>query len=200
MKKHLFFILFSPLYLFCQEKDSLPSLKPIIIKRDLPKMGDPEKRDIRWADSLIKQIHFISLVEISTYCEYREKSDSVCDNRTTIQSHYYKSNEDIIVSKIDTLRFINPKELDSSDYKELILTAFGKRKSNSITFCYNPRHAILFRDSLNQLLGIYEVCFECGKAVIAFSKMEQFDIYSDDYVYIKSIFTKYGLYVPKKRK
>lgn len=57
--------------------------------------------------------------------------------------------------------------LDSIDMKDFIAGTFAKEEHENDTLprivdmCYYPRHAFLFYDENKQIIGVYEVCFEC---------------------------------------
>ncbi|PHR26155.1 MAG: hypothetical protein COA38_15585 [Fluviicola sp.] len=59
-----------------------------------------------------------------------------------------------------------------------------------INICYNPRHAILIKDAADKIIGVYEVCFECDKSKVAFSRLEWLDGIPS---VISGIFWRYGL-------
>lgn len=59
--------------------------------------------------------------------------------------------------------------LDSTETKtalQIIFEGYKYSEDEIITFCYTPRHAILFYDENNQITGIFEICFECGNVLI----------------------------------
>ena len=103
-----------------------------------------------------------------------------------------------VVIGIDSRRMYKWREIDSTDYLTVIESALGKRKSDIVTMCYIPRHAVVFMDSIDNILGIYEICFECGNGKIAFNYVELISIYKDDYRALKDLFVKYNYIKPKK--
>lgn len=59
--------------------------------------------------------------------------------------------------------------MDSIDTKtalQIIFEGYKYDEDEIITFCYVPRHAILFYNEKNQITGIFEICFECGNVMI----------------------------------
>lgn len=68
--------------------------------------------------------------------------------------------------------------LDSLDMKDFIVGTFAKEEHENdtlrriIDLCYNPRHAFLFYDENNQIIGVYEICFECRNNKLALKYVE----------------------------
>jgi hypothetical protein len=67
----------------------------------------------------------------------------------------------------DTLYVRESVTLEGKKLDELInvlsFTAY-KDSAFSITLCYNPRNAIVFRRPDNEITDVLELCFECNKA------------------------------------
>lgn len=86
--------------------------------------------------------------------------------------------------------------LDISDYglvlTEILMGEAPYNETELINMCYNPRHAIIVQDEAEKILGIYELCFECGKSKVAFSSVVTIN---DSGPY--KLFSKYGLISPR---
>ena len=160
-----------------------------------------QKIDVSWATPIIEKINTISFVELIPVCN-NEKNDLDCYEETVIIHTVIMTLEDSIKNIKKTLEFdqdrmINWTEIDNSDYTNVIEATFGKRESSMVNMCYNPRHAIIFRDTSDTIFAIYEICFECSKSKIAFdfgsgNTFEDFiNIYDYDYIALKNLFKKY---------
>ncbi len=62
-------------------------------------------------------------------------------------------------------------QIDSVDYQFFLQEILeGPRKLNEnelIDLCYNPRHAVIFKDENNNIIAIQEICFECHHTKVA---------------------------------
>lgn len=84
--------------------------------------------------------------------------------------------------------------LDSIDMKlclqELLQGPKELSDEEVITACYNPRHAVLFKDDSGEIIAIQEICFECGNTKVG--------IYTSEMRYnstgaFRKLFEKYDL-------
>lgn len=214
MKKLLILlILFFPTIAFNQVIDSiLPPPQIEII--ELISEDNIQKIDLKWADTIINKIQKISFVQLRPLCDDGKKRKTQkphpskrikgCYEETVITSkNIFRIDDDprsieTIVTGFDLNRIYKWKEIDTIDYNLTIVSTLGKRKSEVYNMCYNPRHAILFLDSNDTILGLYEICFECGNGKIAFNNVESINIYGEDYRALKKMFLKYG-YIEQKK-
>ena len=160
------------------------------------------KFNLEWADTIIKKTHQIYLVQLRPLCEDGKKRKTIspnskrkkidCYHESVIQIAHTKNPWKEYVFGFDQSRMYKWKELDSADYCLTINAALGKREALEINACYDPRHAIVFKDSMDQIIGMNEICFSCAKSQIAFRDVEYVNIYVDDYRYLKKLFMKYG--------
>ncbi len=172
MKNLILFLFIIPQVSFCQT-DTLLVPPPV----DFPFVQEVSPViNIQWADSIINNIKYISLVQLRPSCPDRKKRKTIPANSKKRKYDCYMESTIITnrkkVPKVDSIfmtdvvlgfeeyRFYKKTPLDTSEYEDVIKATFGKRESNILTMCYIPRHAILFMDSMSNLLGIYEVCFE----------------------------------------
>lgn len=212
-------IYFLPVFAFSQVIDSI--LPPPQVK--LPSLvfeKEDQKIDLEWADTIIREFQKIYFVQLRPLCEDGKKRKTLppysndkksrkrrkgCYEETVIIDKYIFRIEndprsiEIIVNGFDLNRIYKWKEIDTADYTLTIESTLGKRESNSITMCYNPRHAVVFFDSTDKIMGIYEICFECGNGKIAFNSVESISIYPEDYLALKNLFIKYD-YIEQKKK
>ena len=162
------------------------------------------KFNLEWADTIIKKTHQIYLVQLRPSCDDGKKRKTIppnskrkkidCYPSSVIQIVYTKNPWKDSVFGFDRSRMFKWKKLKAADYFQTINVALGKRVSeNSIVqVCYEPRHAIVFLDSMNQIIGIHEICFMCAKSQIAFRDVEYVNLFTDDFLYLKRLFVKYG--------
>lgn len=62
--------------------------------------------------------------------------------------------------------------------------------------CYEPRHAVLFYNEKNVLVGVVEVCFECFKTKEAGICIDAgVMMYADNYTELRKLFATKGLSV-----
>jgi hypothetical protein len=92
------------------------------------------------------------------------------------------------------------KKIDSTDYSSVIQACMGRRESDIMTMCYEPRHAAVFLDDVGKIVGIYEICFECGSGKLAFDNIDFISMNGADYKILKSLFDKYKFFKRKKKK
>ena len=71
----------------------------------------------------------------------------------------------------------------------------GKISFLEATGCYNPRNAVLFFDSKNNLLEFIELCFECQGHRLSSDKIELGDLCNQKYTLLKEFFSKAGIQV-----
>ena len=199
--KPLFFLL--PFFTFGQVNDTV---LPQIEFEDYPVDVESKtvKFNLEWADTIIKKTHQIYLVQLRPLCDDGKKRKTIspnskrkkidCYHSSVIQIANTKNPWKDSVFGFDRSRMYKWKKLKAADYFQTINVALGKRISeNSIVqVCYEPRHAIVFLDSMNQIIGIHEICFMCAKSQIAFRDVEYVNLFTDDYRYLKSLFMNYG--------
>lgn len=155
----------------------------------------PEERAV--IDSILNQSEFtISLVSLKPVCEAPDQ----CYEESIILEDLDLSFSDSIfwVGHVERFRMdlfdsIVPLEVkDYGDVMRVILMGIKPWEGEGdqiINMCYNPRHAIVIIDSAENVCGVYEICFECGKTKVAFSRIETVEGISSS---IYGIFKKYG--------
>lgn len=196
--KPLFFLL--PFFTFGQVNDTV---LPQIEFEDYPVdfENKTEKFHLEWADTIIKKTHQISLIQLRPLCDDGKKRKTIpphstrgregCYAETVIRTAHSNYWHDTVVG-FDRSRMYKWKVLDSADYFPTINAALGKRESVEVNLCYDPRHALVFMDSMDQIIGIYEICFSCAKSRVAFRDVEYVNIYVDDFRFLKKLFMNYG--------
>ena len=97
----------------------------------------------------------VSKIEILAYLD-RNKWDK-SDNPDYRNPDYIKNNKIEIKDKYLRNRIV----LSSSQVKEL-QAGFKKGYYNIAAACYDPRHAIIFYDKNDVIIGNIEICFECN--------------------------------------
>lgn len=156
------------------------------------------KSEQLFIDSVLNHEAFtISLVSLKPQCD----SPNDCYESTVILDDYNwdtpvedPSFGDLFVERIMTERFDSIVPLDSADYEPVVSNVlFGESLEDAILvrdICYNPRHAIIFQNKEEKILGVYEVCFECRKSKIGFHRTEYIE---GDSTIISDLFIRYGL-------
>jgi hypothetical protein len=155
--------------------------------------------EFNYVDSVFKNIKLeIFLAKLKPLCE-----DGHCYEESIIETetNWEKSKKDSIFAA-EYFTGINERLIDSSslvkvkkkDY-EILLTELlsGPKKmakNEVVNICYNPRHAILFKDKLGKIIAIHEICFECGNTKVAIYTSE---MHHSSISVFKEIFKKYGL-------
>ena len=91
-------------------------------------------------------------------------------------------------NKIDVQFIKSEFFLDSTEVKLALNEMFNGKKNSFKDFCYMPRHAVLFYNEFEEVIGIYEICFQCSnvKFGIIGTKMV-----SKSSPYIETLFEKY---------
>jgi hypothetical protein len=159
------------------------------------------KFNLEWADTIIKKTHQIYMVQLRPLCDDGKKRKTIpphsnsgkegCYTETVIRTARSNYWYDTVIG-FDRSRMYKWKALDSADCFSAINAALGKRESDVVNACYDPRHALVFMDSMDQIIGINEICFSCGKSRIAFRNVEYVNIYVDDFRFLKKLFMNYG--------
>jgi hypothetical protein len=109
----------------------------------------------------------------------------------------YASNLEHVDSVIFTRKFLGVDSefigaehfLDSTETKMALKEMFNGKERSIVDMCYIPRHAILFYNANDDIVGIYEICFECKNVKIGIIGTKKFSKYSP---FIKSLFLKYN--------
>lgn len=211
----ILFILLIGFKSFGQEND--PLLPP---SSEQHKVSQDEPVNLKWADSLIPQIAKIEFVQLYPLCEdektrkklYNNKDVSLvgCYNETVLipfgfvwdTIHVDSVNfilEQVPLSHtIDKERLYNWTEIDTVDFNTIFDSSFGLKESQIAASCYNPRHAIIYKNKEDSTLGIYEVCFECGRSKIYFNNIRNLRITAHDIKTIRELFMEYGFIFESK--
>jgi hypothetical protein len=80
--------------------------------------------------------------------------------------------------------------LDSTEMRITLNELFNGTENELMIMCYNPRHAIIFYNSVGEVSGIYEICFECSKVKVGIVGTLMFN---KSLPRIKELFEKYGM-------
>jgi hypothetical protein len=155
--------------------------------------------EFKFVDSVFKEIKpAIFLVKLKPHCENVD-----CYEESIIETEFNwgKSKPDSIFAA-EYFKGINKSLIDSTsiievnheDYEFLLkklLSGPKKLDENEvINICYNPRHAVIFKDEQGKIVAIHEVCFECGNTKVAIYTSKMHHSSSSEF---KKIFEKYGL-------
>lgn len=161
-----------PAYSFCQT---------ITVKQfDLTINTNYEGVELAQIDSLINSDSIsISLASLKPVCKgggpcyeesiiiRRKRSAEMRDSSTWGQSYFSGVRMNLIDSTVP---------LNIEDYPRILRVVLGGdvelEPNQSITYCYNPRHAILISNSKDKIIAVYEICFECGNSQIGLIKSE----------------------------
>ena len=147
------------------------------------------------ADSILNASEFtISLSSLKKQCD----SPNSCYEVSIIEEAHDLSdsllwNPLVCLIRTDLFDSIVPlRNADSDVVLEQILMGSppDHDENQLIHICYNPRHAILIKDAAGKIIVVYEVCFECEKSKVAFSRLEWLDGIPS---VISEIFWRYGL-------
>lgn len=150
------------------------------------------------ADSLLRSDSIeISLVKIKPYCEssgdcYQESIiNDTRDPNARISDSLYGELYFTGVRKelIDTTVSLN-----QGDYNTIMANVLKGESAPDpnqiVNWCYNPRHAVLIKDTKGTIIVIYEICFECNNSKIGLIKSEMIN---DSANRMLPLFKKYGL-------
>ncbi len=158
------------------------------------------KSEQRYIDSVLNANEFtISLVSLKPECDSNGDCYPVSVINEDFENFVFDSTffESVPLHSIQTQLFDSIVPLNINYYKkvldELLMGEPPSEGSELIQICYNPRHAVIIQDAKEEVLGIYELCFECDKSKVAFSKIITINGSSDLY----GLFLKHGLISPK---
>jgi hypothetical protein len=102
---------------------------------------------------------------------------------------------------IDTTKFIETKTLKHKDENGLIDILYNynfdpKVNRNSIVLelmmCYEPRNAVLFKNSKNEIVSYMEICFECLRHKES-SNLHLGEFCEGKYTLLKNYFGRMGI-------
>lgn len=155
--------------------------------------------ELKYIDSVFSNINpKIYLVKLKPYCH-----DGDCYEESIIQSEFdFKKSKSDSIFAAEYFKGINKSLIDSSsitevrkeDYafllKELLSGPKKLEENVVVNICYNPRHAIIFKDEQDKIVAIHEICFECGNTKVAIYTSE---MHHSSISAFKQIFQKYGL-------
>jgi len=163
----------------------------------------PEERV--FIDSILNQSEFtISLVSLKPECETPqscyEESIIIDDYDWDVQPEDSMFGITYVKRfRIDLIDSIVPLEVN--DYGDVMREVLMGDKLwegegyQIMNMCYNPRHAVVIIDSSETICGVYEICFECGKSKVAFSRVETVEGIPSS---IYKVFKKYGFSTSEK--
>lgn len=101
--------------------------------------------------------------------------------------------DNYLLQQIQTDLFDSIVPLETSEYalvlSEILLGEIPSEENQLINICYSPRHAIIITNKDDDVLGIFEICFECGKSKVAFFRIETVEGIPGS---IYGLFGKYG--------
>lgn len=149
----------------------------VVNKYDLTVHSSLDKNDREYSDSLFNSSDFeIFLVKLLPDCDENNNcyAESIIiddynwktpvSDSTFGQFYFQKVNYQLI----DSASII---PVDSNDYRfflsELLEGPRKRDKNEIIDVCYNPRHAVLFKDEQDKIIAVHEICFECGHTKVA---------------------------------
>ena len=155
--------------------------------------------ELKYIDSVFSNINpKIYLVKLKPYCP-----DGDCFEESIIEYEFdFKKSKSDSIFAAEYFKGINKSLIDSTsiievnheDYEFLLkklLSGPKKLDENEvINICYNPRHAVIFKDEQGKIVAIHEVCFECGNTKVAIYTSKMHHSSSSEF---KKIFEKYGL-------
>ena len=120
------------------------------------KISDIEikEKEYDFSDSVQFKFEDITSVEVYSFL-----------NKTTIEMFkgYRKDinfNSDVQISNDFIKEYIKLNDRQKLELFNLI-TKDSCKTEQSPSECYNPRHAIFFKDKVNKILGSIEMCFDC---------------------------------------
>lgn len=132
------------------------------------------------------------------------KSTFPFDKTTKIQLVSFKpENESMPMTdgSVDTIKFIEIKALKRKQEDKLIDILYNynfdpKVSRDSIVLkemvCYEPRNAVIFKNSQNEIVSYLEICFECLKHRQP-SDLHLDDFCQDKYSLLKGLFEQVGI-------
>jgi hypothetical protein len=155
--------------------------------------------ELKYVDSIFNNIiPTIYLVKLKPYCY-----EGDCSEESIIETEFnWKKSESDSIFAAEYFKGINKSLIDSTstcevsneDYEFLLselLSGPKKLEKNVVVeICYNPRHAVIFKDEQSKIVAIQEVCFECGNTKVAIYTSEM--RFSNSFLF-KGLFEKYDL-------
>lgn len=132
--------------------------------------------ELAYIDSLFNHVELnIELVQLLPICENNDcyegsivlatPNKQRSDLDSIFAAEYFIGVES---SRIDTTNSVKVNKEDFPFILNQLLIGPQKLANNElINNCYNPRHAVLFKDQNNTIIAIQEICFECGHTKVA---------------------------------
>lgn len=112
------------------------------------------------AKKFFKGVNKIELVELIPYCSIRKHRIGFLGIR--IKHEYFRESTIMLDnSQLDTTHIGNSFELCQDQFEYLFDLLYNSEISSSRSACYNPRHGIIFYNSIGEICGYIEICFEC---------------------------------------
>ena len=133
-------------------------------------------QELAYIDSLFNHVELnIELVQLLPICENNDcyegsivlaiSNKQRSDLDSIFAAEYFIGVES---SRIDST---NSVKVNKEDFPFILIQLLiGPQKlaeNELINSCYNPRHAVLFKDQNNTIIAIQEICFECGHTKVA---------------------------------
>lgn len=148
------------------EKISIVELHPHFNFFEYRKFLEDSTSTVKDTAAWVKENSYVESVILSKWinCYKLYKSFDNCNEEEYLGFDYYFIKSEVF--------------LDSNDIKNFIVGTFSKKERQNdtiprvIDMCYNPRHAFLFYDENDQIIGVYEVCFECRNNKLALKYVE----------------------------
>ncbi len=158
------------------------------------------KIDREYADSVFNTLEIkIALIKLLPHCNDEGKCypESIINDDFNWNTHISESDFGVLYFRRVNYQYIDSTsltEIDPSDYAFFLTKLLeGPRKledNEVINMCYIPRHAVLFINSLDEIIAIQEICFECGHTKVAISTTDMRHQSSSAFV---QMFRKYKL-------
>lgn len=146
----------------------------------------------KFSTFLEKEVSKVHLVSLKPECLVRtsldslrnEVSDTLCFLSTCIQQKE---------SEVDTSRFFQRISLAPTDISSFLKIIYrnDKNSQNMWAACYEPRHALVFYDSKERVIGYIEICLRCSAIRITGGTPSPGNLFEQDYKDLKSLIRKY---------
>jgi hypothetical protein len=115
------------------------------------------------------------------------------DNKpdSTIEEHILpQKNGRVDTSVLSEQTTLSKRQIDSLTHILYNIGYSGKILTSEVSMCYNPRNAILFLDSTEQVFEFIEICFECNNLRLSSGKIKTGEFCTQKYEMLNAYFAQ----------
>lgn len=146
--KYIKFILLFLFFVSCQESKKKDNIKKNESKKVTKEYDFSDSMKFKYEDITSVEIYsFLNKAMVEMYKNYRK--DINFNSDVQISNDFIKEN----------IKLNNKQKLELFN----LITKDSCKSEQNPSECYNPRHAIFFKDNENKVLGSIEICFDCDE-------------------------------------